>query len=232
MSECRRQCSPRSFLFGREDPQKFALPQARWPLLPGSFIAYRVIIGLYQVAVFITLLIKWGTPPLYSPIDVKAKWLIFISNWSFLVLTLYMIWAAFATCYWHMIGKKRSDDKHNNKEDIAMRNSTATETDLIDSESVILIPQNTWYFKINWLLQVIACSAEFAVTVLFWALEFNPMEGTVHFFNLSVHGLGAALVIIDFMLVANPFRLLHLYILFSMLRYTFCLLIYTSLPVD
>lgn len=102
-----------------------------------------------------------------------------------------------------------ADAGSQNNGDIALKKQGKSEVEVVDSGSVEYIPQTPWYMKINWVLQVIACSTELAVTLLFWIIEFNPGSDSVHFFSVNVHGVGAVLVIIDFLLVANPFRILH-----------------------
>ncbi|KAJ8022517.1 Protein rolling stone [Holothuria leucospilota] len=218
--DCKKQCSLRAFALGGEEPNKFASPQAKWPLLPVSFIIYRLIYALYRAIILILLLINWGSPPFYRQRDSKAKWLIFISNWTFLLHTSYTLWSAGTASYWHLRGKtqaesrlevRRSDPEKYGNPSVDERNdleltskSIATEE---ESESMAPTLNTPWYFKIQWAMQNTVCAAEVFITCLYWFLEYDPGEG--HFYNVNVHGVGLVLVTVDFLLVANPFRFLH-----------------------
>ncbi|PIK59216.1 hypothetical protein BSL78_03855 [Apostichopus japonicus] len=80
-----------------------------------------------------------------------------------------------------------------------------------------------WYFKVTWFLQVIACSSQLATTAFFWVLRSELEYYSINFFTLNVHGVSLALVTFDFLVSANPCRILHsIYIgLFGLMYYLF-----------
>lgn len=70
-------------------------------------------------------------------------------------------------------------------------------------------PPLSWYFKVAWLFQNICFAGALFVTILFWVLDFDPATSTVTVFNVHIHGVNLVFVILDQLLIASPFRLLH-----------------------
>ncbi|XP_033115446.1 protein rolling stone-like [Anneissia japonica] len=184
--------------FGRESPRRFAVPSFNWGWQPASYIIYRCLIALYQLVWLVLVLKEWGTEPHYRIADTKWKWFIYISNWSYLLLTMYFIIAAIAVIIYH---KYRSKEVDNNMKLVeggmqSDHNTTPAQT----------LP---FYFSLTWLLQVVAFSAAVTVTLLFWVLVYDPAVDTVHTYVVHVHGVNTLLVLIDVFAVANPYRLIH-----------------------
>lgn len=85
-----------------------------------------------------------------------------------------------------------------------------------------------WYFKLTWFLQSIASSAVLFVAMGYWFFEYNPELEKLHVFTLHVHAVGTVLALVDFTVVAHPFRVLHfvypvlyftVYIVFTVIYY-------------
>ncbi|KAJ8022430.1 Protein rolling stone [Holothuria leucospilota] len=209
---CQEQCHFSGFFFSGVDPNLFANPQAKWLFQPWSFILYRLILAVYQVVTLLLLLLVWGEPPYYSLVDDKLKWFTFVSNWAYLLTTIYTVWAFLTTLYWHINGKKENDaGSYNYDSDLELKRQYHT-----GSSSAHLVPTRAkytppmpWYFKVTWFLQVLTCSSEFAVTVFYWVYEYPPEENELNFFTGNVHGGALFLVVLDFLMSAHPYRILH-----------------------
>eukprot|EP00057_Strongylocentrotus_purpuratus_P035202 XP_798115.3 PREDICTED: protein rolling stone [Strongylocentrotus purpuratus] len=177
--------------------------------MPWTFMTYRLAIAIYQLIFVILTLVYWGEEPLYSAVDTKAKWLIYISNWTYLFVLAYFLLAAITTFYWHMSHEQRGkiQESGERSDTIEMTANPIADTEAAASERVYSTP---WYLQIQRFCQVYSCSATVFVTLLFWVLVYNPDSTVIHVFNVSVHGGAMMLMIIDTFLVATPIRILHL----------------------
>ncbi|XP_072179708.1 protein rolling stone-like [Diadema setosum] len=219
MATCREEFRCASFGLGGTKASLFVTPQARWLGMPYTFILYRAAIAIYQLTFLILTLVLWGVEPFYRPVDSKAKWLIFVSNWTYLFVTAYFILAIVTSIYWHCTRRGRGDQVAGNEVAIPDSNdNTRLEPQSEESGT----PSTPWYFKVQRYLQVYACSASVFVTILYWVLEFDPATDSVQVFSLHVHGVAAFLMIMDTLLVATPIRLLHMiYVMITAFVY-FC----------
>ncbi|XP_033096653.1 protein rolling stone-like [Anneissia japonica] len=195
-----RPCHYTQFGFGGESAKKFVNPLCNWKWQPTSYILYRHLIAVYQLTWCILVIVEWGTDPHYSPVDTKWKWLIYISDWSYLLLTLYFIFAAVAVTVYHACNCNSSDKDPSIE--LAERGGGSNQNNFYE-------PSMPWYLKFMWFLQVTAYSAAVAVTILYWVLEYDPPGDSIHAYGVHVHGVNVVLVLIDLLIVATPYRLLH-----------------------
>ena len=75
--------------------------QAKWPAAPVLWTIYRSFLAVYLIVWLILILVIWGEPPYYSQADSKVKWLIYVSNWSFLLQISYLVTMAVGNIYYH-----------------------------------------------------------------------------------------------------------------------------------
>lgn len=106
--------------------------------------------------------------------------------------------------------------------------SESIPTEEEETMSVAPASNTPWYFKIQWAMQYMMCPSEIFITGLYWYLEYDP--GEAHFYSVNVHGVGLLLAVVDFLLVANPFRFLHvIYLtLYSITYFAFTLIYYLA----
>ncbi|XP_033641619.1 protein rolling stone-like [Asterias rubens] len=186
---------------------------ARWYRI---YTVYRVVIAVYQLSWNIAIPIIWGHPDFYRyQVDSKSKWIIYLSNWSFCVLTLYLVSAA-VSCLLY----KRQTQVHDETQ-LSAADDTPEDG---PTEGSALFP---WYFKLTWILQNIAYSACAFVTVGYWFIEFKPGSTIVQIFTIHVHGISFLFGLVDVVLVSNPIRFLHfVYVYLYFLLYQIFALIY------
>ncbi|XP_054751112.2 protein rolling stone-like [Lytechinus pictus] len=197
----------RAFLLGGTKSNLFVTPQGRWLGMPWTFMIYRLAIAIYQLVFVILTLVYWGREPLYSTVDTKAKWLIYISNWTYLFVLAYFIIAAINTFYWHLGHEKKGHvDKSGEKIEMSNANTTDVEIALPSGGD----ESTPWYLQLQRFCQVYSCAASVFVTILFYALVYDSSSTVIHVFNVHVHGIAMVLMFIDTILVATPIRILHM----------------------
>ncbi|XP_038058583.1 protein rolling stone-like [Patiria miniata] len=212
------------FGFGGVSVKAFVSPQFLWSQHQSLFIAFRVLVAVYQLAWNITVPIIWGHPSFYRrAVDNQAKWLIYLSNWSFCVLTLYLVTAAVSLVAHRRQTQRQVADV--NELVIGPLENGAILNNQPQLEENTPLP---WYFKLTWLLQNIAYSACAFVTAGYWLVEFQPGFTIVQIFTIHVHGISLIIALADLIVAAPPIRLLHfvypysyflLYQLFALIYY-------------
>ncbi|XP_072027682.1 uncharacterized protein [Amphiura filiformis] len=207
---------------------------ARWCLQPVIWILYRFAAAIYLTVWWIVILIYWGDPPYYTPqADTKAKWFIYVSNWSYLCLGIYFWTSAIGTLVYHKNTKFQVSstttadevlglspvndstkempngyDNHNHQiDDEAQENNS--HDDINQTESTTSSKSVSWNFKVTWLFQNISFPGALFVTLLFWIVDVDPETRTVTVFKLHIHGVNLVLVLVDQFLIASPYRILH-----------------------
>ncbi|XP_038049362.1 protein rolling stone-like isoform X2 [Patiria miniata] len=206
--------------FSGEPVHRFTLPQAKWPMAPVLWSIFRCFLAVYLIVWLGLILTVWGDPPLYGGADNKAKWLIYVSNWSFLFLILYTLTMAVGNVYYHATrGCKNArvgtdvDPESGSGYDRGIPMSSVDSprgTPSSGSDSGEPLEPLPWYFKMAWFLQTIAFTAALFVALLFYILVFNPAEDVLHVYNFHVHGVNLIIVVLDIILSATPMRVLHL----------------------
>ena len=78
------------------------LQQIDLPFQPVSWIIWRFFLAIYVHLWLGLTLWKWGTKPDYPyESDTKAKFFIYSSNWSYLMLCVYFLFSAVSTVVYH-----------------------------------------------------------------------------------------------------------------------------------
>ncbi|XP_071495397.1 protein rolling stone-like [Diadema antillarum] len=221
------------FGFKGASPDQFYRFQWRWPQQPATYVAYRIGIALYQLVWNILVIVFWDDPRFYRPVDTTAKWPIYLSNWSFFFLTIYFLTAAISTVA-HYMQMRRDKVSSSATEAVSFElgNPASPKSTSPGSPSATLLSQQEptlpWYFKLTWLLQTVALNAVLFVAMGYWFFEYDPALEKLQVFTIHVHAVAAVLGIVDFFVVANPFRVLHFiypviyfttYIVFTLIYY-------------
>ena len=163
------------------------------------YVIYRWVVGLY----FNSWLIAAGAH------QDHPKFFIFLTNWSFIVLNVYLLYAALSTTvdYFKVFICYRQYDNLNLEHD-------ADEFDIVEPKGCFSHQYNQikWYHMIQWVLFTIGTEAAVAVVILFWSLLYKGI-GSYDVYDGHFH-LGNGLVgVLDLWVSGLPIRLLHFYIL-------------------
>ncbi|KAI5744808.1 hypothetical protein M8J76_005384 [Diaphorina citri] len=159
--------------------------KSQWQKKPGVsiyFLVYRwvsaTLLFVYAVATI------FEKDPLSRPSLTYPKYPIYLTNW---VVWMSAIQALLATgIVTHFFLKLRN-----------------TKMDAAEDES-ILVKNLT---KVYWATQTIAIVSSIAVSVVFWVGVYNPEINPLNIFTFTSHGVIAAYLVVDALIVAHPFRL-------------------------
>ncbi|BFZ08908.1 hypothetical protein BsWGS_11946 [Bradybaena similaris] len=166
-----------NFLFSYSQPNKFTRPQ--WRIPQWLYLVWRLFWAAWNFA-WIVYSIKLATDQaLYA--GAGAKWLIYLTNLSYLILTvqsiLHLVIVIIYICR----------EKSSGSLDYAQGSIQ-------------------WYMKALWLLTTVGFDIAIIVTVLFWSLVFKELNSIV---TVMVHGVNSLYVLLDIFIIATPVRLLH-----------------------
>ncbi|XP_033098627.1 protein rolling stone-like isoform X3 [Anneissia japonica] len=152
-------------------------------LNPHIFTIYR-----FMVAIYFAGFTLWYFP--YSVTNLGWKIFIYLTNWTFIVVTCYLLVASYNSL-------------------VHYRNVTRRGTILVSSSADI--PDLPFIYKLQWFLYYLAANMSIIVTVVYWtALYSKGNLDFIHLFiNLNVHTLTSFVAISETMLSATPFRFIH-----------------------
>uniref|UniRef100_A0A8D8RQ66 Protein rolling stone n=1 Tax=Cacopsylla melanoneura TaxID=428564 RepID=A0A8D8RQ66_9HEMI len=160
--------------------------KSQWQKKPGVsiyFLVYRwvtaALLAVYAVATI------FEKEPLSRPSLVYPKYPIYLTNW---VVWMCAVQAMLGTGIVTFYFQKLRNSKH---------------ADAAEAESILV--QNLT--KVYWATQTIAIVSSIAVSVVFWVGVYNPDINPLNVFTFTSHGLIAAYLVVDALIVAHPFRL-------------------------
>ena len=158
----------------------------------------------------------------------ETKWFIYLTNWSFTILTIAFILLTFLSIsktYQAYRNKPHIDDYGTFETSVeAARNKEQIELPS-RQERQIIIPAPTpckWYHQITWLICNIAFCAAVIVTIAYWLFQAK----NVAFLDVVTHAFNTVFVLTELFLGRVPIRLLHflytlvyltLYVIFSVI---------------
>eukprot|EP00057_Strongylocentrotus_purpuratus_P000938 XP_001187320.2 PREDICTED: protein rolling stone [Strongylocentrotus purpuratus] len=233
-------------------PQDFA--RSQWPIPGWSYQIYRVLFMVYLV-VWMTMNTTWQVE------SIGALYLIYLTNWSFIILTVYGIVAALSSVFFFCGSKKRqkttadvckveegivnpsfvADDEMPNMEGNGSPKTNPSSSSINATKSANEESRsNPWYFKLTWILFNINIAIAPLVSIVYWALlhdysnddgSRDPLGDGV---NVNVHGMNSVLIVIDLFVSAHPIRITHIvYVIMYSLVYTvFSLIFWAAGGVD
>ena len=166
----------------------------------------------------------------------ETKWFIYLTNWSFTLLTLTLILLSYlSSCHVYYEWRNRFHDDPENVggdygsfetlENAKLKKGSETEILVVRKDRDPFKPKpSRWYHQVTWLLYNVAFSAGILVTVFYWAFV---LEGTPGFLDVSAHALNSVVILIEFFLGRVPIRLLHaIYTMFYCTVYVIFTVIY------
>ncbi|GAV05869.1 hypothetical protein RvY_15933 [Ramazzottius varieornatus] len=170
------------FLFHihRGNRRSFTHPQwsvfsFRWYLIWKVFIAAYFVIWLgLSIAHFVRQ---------YSELSTRVKWLLYLTNWTYLIFLLYLIVTAINVVRELVVKRQRRINR-----------------------------RRTWHFAIQWLLWNVGATATIIVCLVFWAFLVPTDRKTAYSAStVHVHLINAIVIVIDLWVNAMPMQLLHVY---------------------
>ena len=198
----------------------------QWFPLP-VVIAYRLLFSLFCWFWIIYSIVK--------PATKTAKWLIYLTDWTFTCVALYFSWSAAVStiCYVYFLRQREAETS--NQDSLAGTVDTAAEHHSQESQEALIgqrelanrqqddfsLPDNSqshfeyhslriqqaWYHKVLWVLYSIAVDNSPVVTVIYWTLLFTG--GKLELPDITFHLLNSVLMVTETCLSAIPVRFFH-----------------------
>lgn len=166
---------------------------AKWQV-QWLFLVYRWVLGLYFFGWLITAGIRSGSP----------KFFIFLTNWSFIVWNIYLLWAAISSTFKYF--------KANLYDTVRKKDEVVTEQESFLASPVGCCGKESngiaWYQQIQWFLFIAGAEAAFTVMILYWLLLYRG--GNVDGVNANTHLVNGLFSLVDVLVTGTPVRFLHL----------------------
>ena len=167
----------------------------------------------------------------------ETKWFIYLTNWSFTILTIsFILLSSLSACDVYREWKDRfqqtenSQDQYGTFEDEeAGTMNLASETETpggVKKPAVIKPAPSRWYHQIFWLVYDVAFCVGIFVTICYWSFV---LKGTPDFLDISTHALNTVFILVEVILGRVPIRLLHVvytmiylsaYVIFTVIYWT------------
>ncbi|XP_038056201.1 protein rolling stone-like [Patiria miniata] len=220
------------FWLNHEDASLFA--KSQWPVHQSIYLAWRVFLALYTTGWLVAeFVVYWD----------DGAFFIFLTNWTYIVLTLYAVWSCFGTFYFTFSGGRKSRCNESSATGPSQAfvphppYTDPTSSDerrpllhqLPSSEEPAPSPRLPIYFKLVWLTFNICLATDILITVLFWSFLVPPHQSPVVWaFNINIHILNTVFIYTELAVTAIPVRLVHfvyglvyglLYAIFTLIYY-------------
>ena len=166
------------------------LPEGDWQIL---FLMCRWITSMYVLIWLIQ-----------GIVDLGSKYFIYLTNWSFLLLTLYLFVAAISSTLKFIIHRSHGSwsKPHHEHNDQHVQSESQT---IIGAECTTNV---VWYQKVQWLLATVALDYALLVSILYWSFVHDEDDGASAV-NVHVHAVNVIIAIYDIMSSGTVIRLLH-----------------------
>ena len=141
------------------------------------------------------------------------KFFIYLTNWSYMIWVVYLIWGACSATatfmYTHFLCKDRFVKKptEGNRHGYKL---------IFDDKPTgccgLQADQTSWHQKVQWVLYNVGIIMALTVSILFWALLYNPQSSVnnVSAVNLMTHAVNGIMALVDLFVTGIPVRLLHM----------------------
>ncbi|XP_077996020.1 protein rolling stone-like [Glandiceps talaboti] len=172
-------CKVKKSDFGFRFQENSVFANSQWKFIPPFiFCIYRIILGLY----FLGWLLYSMTA---SIINNGGAYFLYLTNWGFMTLTLYLVTASSTTLYFHIRTRK-------------------TETGLASWSK----PNSTpWYFMLSWLLFNLSAIVAPIITLIYWVSLYEGAGLEVGDFH--VHAVNFIAVVLEVVIAGMPVRYVH-----------------------
>ena len=187
------------------------LPEGNWQIL---FLMYRCITSVYVLVWLVQGIAGIG-----------SKYFIYLTNWSFILLTLYLFVAATSSTLKFIIhrshGSQSEPHQEHDDQDVHIQRRESQTTLGADYTTNVV-----WYQKVQWLLATVALEYALFVSILYWSFVHDEGD-EVSAVNVHVHAINGVISICDIMASGTMIRVLHVvygmfgavYIVFTVIYY-------------
>ncbi|XP_032230581.1 uncharacterized protein LOC5506329 [Nematostella vectensis] len=180
-------------------------------------LIYRLVFAIYCFA--------WLIAGTQHPSNGQEKWFIYLTNWSYLILTLYFACSTALTAVYYrgewFVGeydvqdhdalKPRSRSRPGDPRDPSCDQSRERLGSHVSPLHVKVSEPMNWYHYPLWLLHIVAANSAVAVCLVYWMISYPSYQGyTPDGLDISTHLLNALFVVIDLCLSSLPVRLLQI----------------------
>ncbi|XP_059153671.1 protein rolling stone-like [Physella acuta] len=176
-----------NFTFRHDEPYRFVTPE--WKKIPQIvFLMWRVCWVIWHVVWLVLSIDDEG----------NEKWLIYLTNISYLMLVVQSVVYAIVVIV------------HTSKGTLHPKNFET---------------KTPWYLQLNWFLTTLSFDTAVVVTILYWTLVYTGRLGPL---SMVTHAINSVYVISDIIIYAIPVRIFHvvyvalyalLYAIFSVIYY-------------
>ncbi|WAR26746.1 ROST-like protein [Mya arenaria] len=208
--------------FADVHPHRFCFWQ--WRVPPLAVLVYRFILAAYTVF-WIIYSSSFGSIVIN---DVKVSMYAFLTTWTYLVLTVYLVLHFLLSLFYickhprRLCSRLSSENHRRLFHELHVQPSLWTSSQEYDyvpgaeeSQDVEFINNVTpgFFAKIVWILYNIASCASILVTIIFWSLLFPYMklDGFELMLNVQLHAITSVIVLIENVISAVPIRLPHMF---------------------
>ncbi|XP_035677658.1 protein rolling stone-like [Branchiostoma floridae] len=207
---CREEFSLAALRLHHRDRSVFS--RSPWWRGQVGFLVYRSLMTALTLAILVFLLIYH-----YHIQGRSDPWPIYLTNWSFTVLTAHMA-MALVVCVVDFVSEQgagpttmATSSENTTNRDIATVEEAVQLTDIEhvgDDENEETIQDSSglhWYHKAHWILHNTSITAAFFVTTLYWTLD----RGTVSVSSIFEHVVNSIIALLDLSVSGTPVRILN-----------------------
>ncbi|XP_032230605.1 protein rolling stone isoform X2 [Nematostella vectensis] len=133
----------------------------------------------------------------------KTKWFIYLTNWGYLLETVYFIYASAVTLWFHIREKKNKVSK--NEKDVEMDAKKDQIQKNEDQSDFNFSDLMRYHHSLMWILFNIAADTAVLISIIYWGWMVGPIDGL----DVSTHALNTVFMILELVLSKLPIRLLH-----------------------
>jgi hypothetical protein len=180
----RKEFSVRSFGFSHDRPEQFV--RCQWQKKAGinfTYLVYRLAFAILFLSVWVWSL--FSAEEQNTPTEnYLSKWPIYLTNWGYTLCTFQAL-LALGLVTQQLIKERK----------------TGLTVDHV---------QMPFMYKVYWLLHTLAVVIAIGITGSYFLVVYDPAIHKLTALNLLIHAFNAFLMVLDVIVVAHPFRLLHL----------------------
>lgn len=176
-----------------------------WILPSWVFMMLRSAMALFCLVIVIVSVVRTNS----------AKWLIYLTIWSFLLVTVSLLGLSFLS-FMHCVNQMRQNGREAPSEGCSASDGRASLKEENESNEATRYIENqdnitdeherTFHVKLIWLLWIFASANALIVTLLYWTMVFKPPTS---FMDISLHALNVIFVLTELLLGTIPVHLLH-----------------------
>nr|XP_004930273.1 protein rolling stone isoform X1 [Bombyx mori] len=190
------QASSRAFSLDHWPSHRFGCCQWQKRQQPSKYyILYRWIIFIAVLAINIASFACQRIPVKYHGLKVELnyfKWFIYLTNWGFMLIA---VQAALALGVVYYYKNDRNLNLTYDEDDVPVPMSRRKRTPIL--------------CRVYWLTQNVATDLAFVISLVYWALVYDPEIHEINAINLLVHGGNSAIMLCELAVTAHPIRMAH-----------------------